>query len=78
MESNSCAYENVFYCTYQNNECVESSDPVIIEKGRMLEILEHVGAVKKNFIGFIERDGTIPFWRIGKFPLVRIVLLRDL
>lgn len=58
MAINSCAYENVFYCTYQNEECVESSDPVIIEKRRMIELLERVGAVEKNFIGFIDKDGT--------------------
>ena len=58
MAINSCAYENVFYCTYQNDEYVESSDPVSIEKDRMVELLERVGAVEKNFIGFIDEDGT--------------------
>jgi hypothetical protein len=55
---NSYAYENVFYCTYQSDKCVASSDPVRIEESEIIQLLEQVGAMEKNFIGFTDEDGT--------------------
>jgi hypothetical protein len=58
MATNSYAYESVFYCTYQSEECVESNDPISIDKSSMIELIERVGAMEKNFIGFIDKNGT--------------------
>jgi hypothetical protein len=58
MEINSCVYENVFYGTYQNDEHVDYSDSVMIEKARIIELLDRVGAMKNNFIGFTDNEGT--------------------
>lgn len=56
---NAHAYENVFYCTYQIGECTKNSALVRVDEAEMEELLERVGAMKENFIGFIDTDGTV-------------------
>lgn len=63
MAMNSQVYEKVFYCTYQTDECIESSNPVRLEENGLTELLERVGAIEKNFIGFTDEDGiTLQFY----------------
>ncbi|GHA16244.1 hypothetical protein GCM10008090_27560 [Arenicella chitinivorans] len=52
------AHDSVFYCVYQTNECVESSDPIPIENAEINRILGDVVAGASNFIGFVDRHGT--------------------
>jgi len=58
MSTNLIAYDKVFYCTYQNDECVESNNPIQVNKSDMNELVQQVGKIKKNFIGFVDKDGT--------------------
>ena len=51
-------YDRVFYCTYQNDECVESSNPIQVDGSEIGELLERVGRMKTNFVGFVDEDGT--------------------
>ncbi len=37
MSTNANAYENVFYCTYQNNECIESNNAINVNESDMIE-----------------------------------------
>lgn len=60
---NSYAYENVFYCTYQNQTCVDSSAELSLDQSEVAELIELVGAGQENFLGFVDSDGiTIQFF----------------
>ena len=54
----SYAYENVFYCTYQTETCVESSAGLSVNKSEIAELVERVGVGQENFIGFVDSHGT--------------------
>lgn len=57
------AHDAVFYCTYQNDKCVESSKPVKIRKSNIDSLMKDVVSGEKNFVGFIDKsDTTIQFY----------------
>ena len=58
MAASSFAYENVFYCTYQNQTCVDSSAEMSATEEEVSKLVELVGAGQENFLGFVDSDGT--------------------
>jgi TPR repeat protein len=52
------AYDSVFYCLYQNDNCVKSSAATKLTKAKVLALVTKVKEHKKNFIGFIDESHT--------------------
>ena len=55
---NAHAYESVFYCTYQNDDCVDFDKTISVDKTEIEALLQRVAAVETNFIGFVDPEGT--------------------
>lgn len=54
----------VFYCIYEDDQCVDASMPIEVELGQLRKLAELVlTSTKGNFIGFIdENDVTLQFY----------------
>ncbi|WP_196141049.1 hypothetical protein [Aliikangiella sp. G2MR2-5] len=57
-EDNNSALSSVFYCTYQNGEEVDSSNPIKINILEAKRLCENVISGTDNFIGFVDEEGT--------------------
>jgi len=49
-------YDSVFYCIYQNDNCVKSSAANMLTKSKVLALVTQFKEHKKNFIGFIDES----------------------
>jgi hypothetical protein len=48
---------------FKSDDYIESSKSIRVDKNKIMEILERVASVEKNFIGFIDEDGiTLQFY----------------
>lgn len=52
------AFDEVFYCVYQADDCVEPAEAIRIEKEDIGDLLAAVAAGERNFIGFVDSAGT--------------------
>lgn len=56
-------YGSLYYCTYQNNEILESADAIRVNDTELTRILKNVLDGNKNFVGFIDgSDTTLQFY----------------
>jgi len=53
------SFDTVYYCIYQDDECVEGSNPKKLVRSDVLQIVERVLIGEKNFIGFEDEQSTI-------------------
>ena len=51
-------YSGVFYCTYQNGNCIEFQKPVKLDTKGISELVALVVEEKENFVGFTDSNGT--------------------